>query len=131
MSTIDRYKARWAARHPDRPGEDCRAEPGTMVPRIDRNRCEGKGDCTDVCFYDVFVVRTIDEADFERLSFFGRLKSRAHQKQTAYTPNAADCHACGLCVVACPEKAIELVALAPHVSGDDQETSATSSARRA
>jgi 4Fe-4S ferredoxin len=125
MSSLDRDKARRAARHPDRPGEDCRAEPGTMVPRIDRNACEGKGDCVEVCPYDVFVVRRIDDVDFEHLSFIGRLKSRAHGRKSAYTPGAADCHACGLCVVACPEKAIELVALAP------QETSARSSARRA
>ncbi len=102
-----------------------------MVPRIDRNRCEGKAECLDVCPYDVFEVRKIDDADFERLSFFGRLRSRAHGKLTAYTPGAADCHACGLCVVACPEKAIELVAIAPHVDEASYETSALSSARRA
>jgi len=50
----------------------------------------------------------MDEADFRALSFFGRLKSRAHGKQTAYTPRADDCRACGLCVVACPENAITL-----------------------
>ena len=27
---------------------------------------------------------------------------------TAYAPNADDCRACGLCVVACPEQAIVL-----------------------
>jgi NAD-dependent dihydropyrimidine dehydrogenase PreA subunit len=27
---------------------------------------------------------------------------------TAYAPKADDCHACGLCVVACPEQAIVL-----------------------
>jgi NAD-dependent dihydropyrimidine dehydrogenase PreA subunit len=32
-----------------------------------------------------------------------------HGKQTAFTPRADACHACGLCVVACPEKAIALV----------------------
>jgi ferredoxin len=30
---------------------------------------------------------------------------------TAYTPNADDCRACGLCVVACPEQAIMLTGL--------------------
>jgi NAD-dependent dihydropyrimidine dehydrogenase PreA subunit len=131
MSKVDTFKARWAAKHPDRPGEDCRAQPGTMVPRVDANRCEGKGDCVDVCPYDVFVVRTIDDADFAKLSFFGKLKSRAHRRQTAYTPGAAECHACGLCVVACPERAIELVAIRPRDPEADQLTSATSSARRA
>ena len=28
--------------------------------------------------------------------------------QTAYAPNADNCRACGMCVVACPEHAIQL-----------------------
>lgn len=83
--------------------------PGTMVPVVDRNRCEGKNDCVRVCPEDVFEVRRMDDADFANLSFFGRLKSRAHGRQTAYTPNAEACRSCGLCVTACPERAIELV----------------------
>jgi len=67
-----------------------------------------------VCPEDVFEVRTIDEADFAKLSFIGRLKSRAHKRQTAYTPNAEACQACGLCVSACPEGAIKLV---PRATG--------------
>jgi NAD-dependent dihydropyrimidine dehydrogenase PreA subunit len=57
----------------------------------------------------VFEVRRIDDGDFARLSILGRLKSLAHRRQTAYAPSADQCHACGLCVVACPEKAITLV----------------------
>ena len=37
-----------------------------------------------------------DDADFAALSFIGRLKSRAHGRQTAYTPKADECHACGM-----------------------------------
>jgi NAD-dependent dihydropyrimidine dehydrogenase PreA subunit len=105
----DKAKARRAARHPKRPGQNCRAEPGAFAPRIDRGRCEGKADCVAVCPYGVFEVRRIDDADFEQLSWLGRLKSRAHGRLTAYTPKADACQACGLCVVACPEKAILLV----------------------
>ncbi len=101
-------KARASARHPNRPGQKCRAEPGAYVPVIDRNRCEGKRDCVEVCPYAVFEVRRIDDEDFGKLSFFGKLKSRAHGRKTAYTPGADLCRACGLCVVACPEKAITL-----------------------
>jgi 4Fe-4S ferredoxin len=43
------------------------------------------------------------------LSLFGKARSVAHRRQTAYTPRADACHACGLCVVACPEAAITLV----------------------
>jgi NAD-dependent dihydropyrimidine dehydrogenase PreA subunit len=106
---FDVTKARRAAKDPARPGEKCRATPGVIVPSIDRNRCEGKAECIAVCPYDVFEVRRIDDADFDALSFMGRLKSRAHRRQTAYTPRADACRACGLCVVACPEDAIALV----------------------
>jgi|SRR5215831_1605532 len=106
---IETEKARRAARHPDRPGERCRAEPGVFRPVIDRARCEGKRDCVEVCPHGVFEVRRIDDADFARLSILARLKSRAHGRQTAYTPAAEQCRACGLCVVSCPEKAISLV----------------------
>jgi NAD-dependent dihydropyrimidine dehydrogenase PreA subunit len=85
---------------------DCKAT-GT-VPVIDRARCEGKRECVKVCPYDVFEVRRIDDADFRALSMLGKLKSIAHRRQTAYTPRADACRACGLCVTACPEKAISL-----------------------
>jgi NAD-dependent dihydropyrimidine dehydrogenase PreA subunit len=106
---LDNEKARRAAKHPDRPGEKCQAEPGRFRPVVDRSRCEGKSDCIEVCPHGVFEVRRIDDADFARLSFVGRLKSRAHGRKTAYTPAADKCQSCGLCVVACPEKAITLV----------------------
>ena len=43
-----------------------------------------------------------------QLGGLGKIKSMAHGRKTAYTPNADACRACGLCVVACPEKAIAL-----------------------
>lgn len=110
MARIETAKARRAAEHPDRPGEQCRAPAGAWHPVVDRTRCEGKRDCVEVCPYDVFEVRRIDDADFRALSFFTRLKVRAHRMQSAYTPRAASCQACGLCVVACPEGAIRLEA---------------------
>lgn len=107
---FDPDRARRAARDPERPGTLCQAPPGSYAPHIDRMRCEGKADCVAVCPYGVFEVRRIDEEDFRALSFLGRLKSRAHGRRSAYTPGAASCQACGLCVVACPERAISLAA---------------------
>lgn len=88
---------------------DCRVPAGAMRPVIDRNRCEGKGDCTNVCPYHVFEIRKIDRADRAQLSLAGRLKSFAHRGKTSYTPHEDACMACGKCVKACPEKAITLV----------------------
>jgi NAD-dependent dihydropyrimidine dehydrogenase PreA subunit len=101
-------KVRKARDNPDRPGEKCRAEPGRFIPLIDLSRCEGKRDCTEVCPYDVFEVTRITDADFGRLSLLGKARSVAHQRQAAYAVRADACHACGLCVVACPESAITL-----------------------
>lgn len=86
----------------------CRQEPGLFHPVVDRARCEGKRDCVTACPYDVFEVRRIDDADFEALGFFAKLRSRVHGRLTAYTPREDACRACGTCVTACPEKAIKL-----------------------
>ena len=101
-------KARRAASHPHRPGSECKAPPGSWEPVVNRARCEGKAECQVVCPFDVFEVRAIDENDYKALPFLARIKLRVHGKRTAYTPRAEQCQACGLCVVACPEKAIVL-----------------------
>jgi len=105
----NKEKARRAATHPERPGEKCRAEPGHFRPVVARDRCEGKRDCVDVCPYGVFEVRRMEDSDFAQLSVFGKFRSIVHGRKTSYTPQADACQACGLCVVACPEKAIQLV----------------------
>jgi NAD-dependent dihydropyrimidine dehydrogenase PreA subunit len=87
---------------------DCKGPRGTLRPVIDRNKCEGKADCVRVCPEHVFEVGTITAADRAALSFLGKLKSYAHRGKTAYTPRAEACMSCGLCVTACPEKAITL-----------------------
>ena len=87
---------------------ECRSEPGSFHPVVDRQKCEGKRDCVRVCPYDVFEVRRIDDGDFAQLGFLARWKSRAHGRLTAYTPRDDACQACGKCVEACPEEAIKL-----------------------
>ena len=51
---LDKEKARRAAAHPDRPGEECRADKGAYAPVVNRSKCEGKKDCVEVCPYAVF-----------------------------------------------------------------------------
>jgi NAD-dependent dihydropyrimidine dehydrogenase PreA subunit len=105
----DPEKAKRAAAHPKRPGEQCKAAPGTWGPVVDRQRCEGKSDCVQVCPYDVFEVGPIADEEYRALPFFARIKLKVHGMRTAHTPRLAACQACGLCVVACPERAIKLV----------------------
>jgi NAD-dependent dihydropyrimidine dehydrogenase PreA subunit len=101
-------KKRKAAADPNRPGERRNAPAGAWVPVVDHSRCEGKRDCVVVCPNDVFEVRRMDAADFATLGMMNKLKSVVHRRMTAYTPRADACRACGLCVVACPERAITL-----------------------
>ncbi|WP_027210374.1 4Fe-4S dicluster domain-containing protein [Burkholderia sp. WSM2232] len=88
---------------------DCKQEPGVIAPVVDLKRCEGKGDCLQVCPENVFEIRRVDDDDYLRLDWMHRLKLRVHGMKVAYTPNAHACRSCGLCVTACPERAIKLV----------------------
>jgi len=84
---------------------------GTYEPVVNRNRCEDKAACVTVCPYDVFEVRKMADDEYQALPVLARFKVWAHGKNTAYTPRADSCQACGLCVVACPEGAITLAAV--------------------
>jgi NAD-dependent dihydropyrimidine dehydrogenase PreA subunit len=81
---------------------------GVIVPRIDRDRCEGKADCVRVCPYDVFEIGVLPAEQRKTLSFTGKVKGFVHGYRQAFPTHADQCHACGACVVACPEKAIVL-----------------------
>ena len=108
-SSRDPEKTKRAAQHPERPGERCNAPPGEWKPVVNLRRCEGKSDCVAVCPFDVFAVGPIDEATYRAMPALNRLKLWVHGKKVANVVDAEACRACGLCVVACPEKAIELV----------------------
>ena len=88
--------------------ESCTEVSGRVAPVVDRNRCEGKEDCVQVCPFNVFEIGTLSGAQRGELTFFGRLKALAHGGKQAFVVNPIDCHACQLCVDACPERALHL-----------------------
>jgi NAD-dependent dihydropyrimidine dehydrogenase PreA subunit len=89
--------------------EPCDDQSGRVVPVVNRGRCEGKEDCVEVCPYDVFVVRRLTPEERQGLGVRARLMLFAHRGRQAIVAAGENCHACGLCVNACPENALKLV----------------------
>ncbi|MFT4074157.1 MAG: 4Fe-4S dicluster domain-containing protein [Asticcacaulis sp.] len=86
----------------------CKQVPGIFTPVINRARCEGKADCVVICPYEVFELDILPAEDRTRLNTLARIKGFLHGWKQAFAVNAEACRACGLCVSACPEKAITL-----------------------
>lgn len=93
------------------PAASCGPDAGRVAPVIDRGRCEGKEDCVTACPYDVFEVRRLTPEERATVPFVGKLKLFFHGGRQAFAVRTEACHACGLCVTACPEKAIKLRAV--------------------
>lgn len=91
--------------------EDCKGTPGKVAPVVDRNRCEAKEDCVRVCPFGVFEIRKLLPEHRASLSLLGKIKARVHGNRQAFVVKPDDCHACQLCVKACPEGALKLEAL--------------------
>jgi 4Fe-4S ferredoxin len=87
---------------------ECKQAAGVFAPVINRNRCEGKEDCVQVCPYEVFEMRKLSAEDKNALPFVSRVKALMHRNWQAFAVRADECHGCGLCVAACPEHAIKL-----------------------
>ena len=55
------------------------------APIVDRNRCEGKAACLEICPNNVFEVRAISAEERRSLTLVGKLKAWVHGGQQAYT----------------------------------------------
>ena len=86
----------------------CTQPAGVVAPVVDTGRCEGKEDCVRVCPYDVFEVRRLTGEERRGLALLTRVKVWAHGGKQAFVVHGDQCHSCGLCVAACPERAIVL-----------------------
>jgi 4Fe-4S ferredoxin len=91
-----------------KPEDNCRFDAGVMMPIIDPMRCEAAGPCVPICPYDVLDIRTVSPAEKAGLPLLGRLKLFVHGGKQAFVLDPDACRGCGLCVKACPEKAIKL-----------------------
>jgi len=88
--------------------DKCKPDAGIFAPVIDRGRCEGKADCVVICPYDVFELDILPPEDRTGLNTLAKIKGFVHSWKQAFAVNAEACRACGLCVSACPERAIKL-----------------------
>lgn len=95
----------------------CEDTPGRLEPRIDPLRCEGKADCLRSCPHDVFTLRPLTREERGVLTPFVSFKIWVHGGKQAFVERPDACHACGLCVSACPENAIKLVRNATGATG--------------
>ncbi len=90
---------------------ECSDLSGRVAPFVDRDRCEGKSDCVRVCPFNVFEIGMLTKPQRRQLSLVGRAKAWVHGYKQAFIVNPLDCHACQLCVAACPEHALRLAPL--------------------
>ena len=86
----------------------CKFPPPTSVPVIDPRRREAEGACVDACPYDVLRLPPVRQADTAALPWHARMKLRIHGNKPAYAVAPDAYRACGLCVAACPERAIRV-----------------------
>lgn len=81
---------------------------GKLMPVVDAQRCEGAGPCVQVCPVNVFTLRQPSRAENAALDWKAKVKVWVHGGKQAFVTDADACRGCGLCVEACPERAIKL-----------------------
>ena len=97
--------------------DSCSDVSGRVAPVVDRNRCEGKADCVRVCPFTVFEIGALSKQQRGALSVVGRLKAWVHGGRQAFVVDPLACHACRLCIDACPENALTLAPIPANTTG--------------
>ena len=97
-----------APAHPTLDDADCKFDPGFLIPVIDTMRCEAAGPCVPACPYQVLAIRAVTAEEKATFPIIARFKLFVHGGKQAFVIDPDACHGCGLCVQACPEKAIKL-----------------------
>ena len=83
-----------------------------LIPRIDYDKCTGKGICVEACPENIFEIRNISQIEFcedTKTSGFCPEPEFAAKDGRSYPVTIDDCTACNDCVEKCPEKAITLI----------------------
>lgn len=105
----NRSRKRLAAMKQTIPGrETCDEETGRLVPVVDMLQCETRGPCLEVCPYSVFEIRSLKKEEWDQFTWFPRMKIWLGGGRSSFVAKPDSCQACGLCVTACPQKAIKL-----------------------
>ena len=81
----------------------------SFIPEIDLNKCESDGICVKSCLFKVFEMNLISDRQFSKLSLIGKIKTLFHGRNKAIVIYPYQCTGCGVCIIACPEKAIKLI----------------------
>lgn len=87
----------------------CKGEWGKVAPVVDSEPMRSEGRLRSrLSLRPIFEIRPLAASDRASLSFIGKIKAWAHAGKQAYVIRPQACHACRLCIEACPEDALRL-----------------------
>ena len=83
-----------------------------LIPKIDYDKCKGRGICVEVCPEDIFEIRNLSLIEYcedTKSSGICPDPQYATKDNRSYPVNIDNCTACEICVEKCPEQAITLI----------------------
>ena len=83
----------------------------SVIPIVNIHKCDGDGQCVTVCPDNVFELYTLTNSITKGFPMLSRLKIKFKGARKSRAVHSLACSACGLCVTACHEKAIELISI--------------------